>query len=83
MHYARTNSLPGCQGRQGSAREPAKSDARQAQLERFQDNAKHGTEGLTVILNNDDTRQCEQRLGYGSRRLPVCANGASDTGSEI
>jgi hypothetical protein len=62
-----TNTWLGRERGQDGARKSAQSNAGQAQLAGPQDDTQYGAERLTNILNDDDTSEWEQRIGYGSR----------------
>jgi hypothetical protein len=80
---AEANSVVGSQGRQGLASEPAQSDAGQAQLAKVQDDTKHGTQGITLIFDYDDTVKWKQRYRHGPRRPPVCVQSTGDARTEV
>lgn len=80
---AKADSVLGSQGRQRGATEPAQGDAGQAQLAKAQDDTEHGTQGLAVLFDYDDTAKWEQRRGHGSRRLPGCLESTNDSRTQV
>ena len=80
---AEANNVAGSQGRQGLASEPAQGDAGQAQLAKAQDDTKHGTQGITLIFDYDDTVKRKQRQRHGPRRPTVRVQSTGNARTEI